>query len=180
MKPVDTSRFQFGVPRDDDPEFDPVEERVLLDAFEDEARGILESQAWVPGVESLLLAAGIGRVIALYLARFPRPALIQPEVWRDEMWMVVGDLPTVIFTTDASPTRADALRTYCEICAEWVEAARADGDVSGCYDMGVEPTEEHARMLESRIRFIRDVLIPEIEEAPGFHMDGWPLKPAGR
>jgi hypothetical protein len=27
MRPIDTSRFQFGVVPDDDPEFDPEEER---------------------------------------------------------------------------------------------------------------------------------------------------------
>jgi hypothetical protein len=86
-------------------------------------------------------------------------------VSRDEMWLVVGDLPTICFTTDTSPTRAAALRTYCDIAEEWADAVLTGSDLSECYDVGVEPTEEHARMLKSRTRTIRHDFALHVEEA---------------
>jgi hypothetical protein len=88
------------------------------------------------------------------------------------MWLVVGDLPVIFFTTDTSPTRADALRTYCDIADEWADVVMNGGGVCECYDMAVEPTEEHAHMLKSRTDYIRRALLPLVEEAPGFHMPG--------
>lgn len=170
MGPVDTSRFQFGVLPESDPEFDPEVERALLDDFARRARKTVEGQNWTPQTEEILLAFGIGRIIGLYLVRFQFLATVRPDVRRKEMWIVVGDLPTIIFTTDTSPTRADALRTYCEISEEWADAVLAGDDLSGCYDMHVEPSEEHARMLKSRTAFIRQELAPLVEEAPVFCM----------
>lgn len=156
MRRVDTSRFQFGVLPESDPEFYPEHERRLLDELATRARISLDVQEWTPPIEELLLAFGIGRIIGLYLVRFPIPAVVRPGVHRDEMWLVVGDLPTICFTTDTSPTPGDALRTYCDIAEEWADAVLSGSDVSDCYDMGVEPTEEHALMLKGRATTIRD------------------------
>jgi hypothetical protein len=165
MVAVDTSRFQFGVLPENDPEFDPGEERRLLAQFTHEARTSLERQAWAPPIEALLLAFGIGGILGLYLVRFRAPATLR-GVSRDEAWLVVGDLPTICFTTDTSPTRADALRTYCEIAEEWADAVLSGGDLSDCYDVGVEPNDEHANMLKWRTEYIRRELVPLAEEAP--------------
>jgi hypothetical protein len=171
MRLIDTSRFQFGVVPDDDPEFDAEEERRLLDELADEARSSLEDQGWAPPIQDMLLAFGIGGIIGLYLVRFSVPATVG-GVRRDEMWLVVGDIPTICFTTDTSPTRAAALRTYCDIAEEWAGAVLTGGDVSACYNVGVEPTEEHARMLKSRAGTIRHDFAVHLDET-----DGPPLTP---
>jgi hypothetical protein len=169
VRPVDTSRFQFGVHIDDDPEFDEAYERELLDELTRRARRILDDQRWAPPVRDFLLAFGFAPFIGLYLIRFEFPTAVQ-GVHRDEMWLIVGDMPTFFFTTDSSPTRADALRTYCDVADEWADAVLTDGDVSECCDMAVEPTEEHAHMLKWRTAYIRRELLPLVEDAPGFHM----------
>ena len=170
MKLIDTSRFQFGVVPDDDPEFNPEEERRLLDELAALARASLADQEWAPPIADLLLAFGIGGMIGLYLVRFPFPATVRGVVRRDEMWLVVGDLPTICFTTDTSPTRAAALCSYCDIAEEWAAAVLEGGDLSGCYNMGVEPTEEHAIMLKRRTATIRNDFARHVEDGSGFYM----------
>ncbi len=170
MRPIDTSRFQFGVLPDDDLDFDPEEERRLLEELASRAKTSLEDQYWTPPIADLLLAFGIGGIIGLYLVRFPIPATVRAGVRRDEMWLVVGDLPTICFTTDTSPTRSAALYTYCDIAEEWADAVLSGDDLSDCYDIGAEPTEEHARMLKSRVRTIRHDFAVHLEEGASFYM----------
>ena len=43
---------------------------------------------------------------------------------------------------------------------DWAEGVLSGGDVSGCFPIAVEPTEEHARMLLSRLEYIRQEFIP--------------------
>lgn len=77
-----------------------------------------------------------------------------------ERWVVVGDLPSMHFETDDTPTPASALELYCGIAQEWAETVLDGGDLSECYPIDVAPTREHADMLNSRIGFIREELIP--------------------
>jgi hypothetical protein len=41
------------------------------------------------------------------------------------------------------------------------------GDLADCYPVSAAPTEEHARMLKSRIEFIRKELIPNFSDFIG-------------
>jgi len=165
MPPVDTRQFQFGVISDID--YDETEERQALEELTQRARQIVQDQVWLPPCQDLLLAYGVFDIIGLYLARFEHPFTLNNGDRRDEIWLVLGDLPTIFFTTDASPTRAAAMRTYCDLAEAWANAVLSGGDVSDCYDMGVEPTPEHARMLQSRVASIRELFLPDLEGRVG-------------
>lgn len=77
-----------------------------------------------------------------------------------ERWVVVGDLPSMHFETDDSPTPAIALRLYCAIAQDWADNVLAGCDLSGSYPIPVAPTKEHADMLLSRIETLRKGFIP--------------------
>ncbi len=164
MQRVDTRRFQFGVISNDDPEYDQLEERRLLDEFAQRAKSIVLDQPWAPPIEDILLAFGLGRIIGLYLVRFAHPFLLDNGDRRDEIWLVLGDVPVLFFTTETSQTRAGALRAYCDMSEEWANAVLAGDDLSDCADIPAEPTAEHARMLKSRVVRIRRDFIPYIED----------------
>lgn len=53
---------------------------------------------------------------------------------------------------------------------EWAEAVLTGGDLSDCYDIGVEPTEEHALMLKDRTGTIRRDFVLHVEDGSGFSM----------
>jgi hypothetical protein len=164
MHPVDTSRFQFGVISDED--YDETDERRRLDELAQRVRGIIRDQPWAPPIQDLLLAFGVGDVLGLYLVRFEHPCTMDNGDRRDEMWVVAGDLPTIFFSTDCGRTRAEALRVYCDLADEWADAVLDGADISDCYEMHVEPTEEHARMLKSRAGTIRRKFIPYVDDPP--------------
>ena len=73
---------------------------------------------------------------------------------------MVGDLPSMHFETDDTPTPALALQLYCAIAQDWADTVLAGGDLSDSYPIPVAPTREHAEDLLSRIDFIRTKLIP--------------------
>ncbi|MDB5497221.1 MAG: hypothetical protein JWP28_1252 [Phenylobacterium sp.] len=74
--------------------------------------------------------------------------------------MVGGNLPSMHFETDDSPTPGVALRLYCEIAQNWADNVLEGRDLSDSYPIPVAPTREHAEMLLGRIGFIRKELIP--------------------
>jgi len=155
---LDTSTFQLRASSDDG-----AEEASLLRELEERARAFVQSHRWAPPIEELLLAFGIGGVIGLYLVRFQHGISSGEGRGAREIWVVVGDLPSVYFETEGSETPAGALRTYCAIAEAWAEAVIAGNDLAGCFPIPAEPTEEHARMLKSRLRTIRDEFVPLVE-----------------
>lgn len=152
---VDTSGFPFG--RDLD--YESAAEVERLDALAAEAHAFMDPDSWTPPIVDLVLAFGVAPMIGLFLARFApggKPA-------DAERWVVVGDLPSMHFETDDTPTPALALKLYCAIAQDWADNVLAGRDLSDSYPIEVAPTAEHAEMLLSRIAFIRSELVPLAE-----------------
>lgn len=156
--PIDTASFQLaGLP-------DPVEDAQLAQ-LEQEARDYIGTRPWSKPIREMLLAFGVGRILALFLVRFDEP--IKWEGEEDaELWVVVGDLPPAYFTTDDSPNPAEALETYCVFMEDWADRILDGEDLGGAYPIAAAPTKEHALMLKSRLEFIRQELIPTIQIWP--------------
>jgi hypothetical protein len=156
--PVDTSSFQLsGVPN--------PEEDAQLAVLEEEARDYVSTRPWSKPIREILLAYGLGRILALFLVRFEEPIRWDGEE-DAELWVVVGDLPPAYFGTDDSPNPVEALETYCIFMQDWADRILNGDDIDGAYPMAAAPTEEHARMLKSRIEFIRQELIPTVGLGP--------------
>ena len=151
--PIDTSKFQCRIPEDD------VEEAALLEPMAAESRAFVEAIPSSPPIQDILLAYGVGGILGLFLIRFVHPIAGGELDGEMEIWNVVGDLPSVVFDTESVRTPSDALRLYCAICQDWAETVLADGDLSECYPIRVEPTREHAEMLLGRIEFIREEMV---------------------
>jgi hypothetical protein len=80
---------------------------------------------------------------------------------------VVGDLPSMHFETDDTPTPALALQLYCAIAQDWADNVLAGRDLSESYPIPIAPTQQHAEMLLGRIDFIRQELIPRAAQSQG-------------
>lgn len=152
---IDTTRFPVG--RDID--YSSAEEIAALGALEADARAFMASDPWAASIADLPLAFGVAPMLGLYLVRFESPR--KPE--DAERWVVVGDLPSMHFETDDTPTPALALRLYCAIAQDWADNVIAGRDLSDSYPIEVAPTREYADMLLSRVDFIRSKLIPLAE-----------------
>jgi hypothetical protein len=149
---VDTSSFPTGENLD----YESEEEVEQLEVLRAEAWRYLHTYRWDPPIADLVLAFGIGTILALFLAR--REPGTRPE--DAERWVVVGNLPSMHFETDDAPTPAVALRLYCAIAQDWADNVLDGRDLSESYPIPVSPTRQHAEILLSRIDFIRTKLIP--------------------
>lgn len=155
---VDTSNFPVG--RDVD--YTSPEEVEALAALEAEAWAFVDSYRWNPPIADLPLAFAVAPILGLYLMRFEPGG--KPE--DAERCVVVGDLPSMHFETDDTPTPALALRMYAAIAQDWADNVIAGRDLSDSYPIEVEPTREHAEMLLGRVDFIRNELMPLVEPLP--------------
>jgi hypothetical protein len=149
---VDTSAFPVGI----DIDYESDEERERLRALTDSAWGFATSYRWTPPISDLVMAFAVAPMLGLYLMQFEPGG--PPE--DRERWVVVGDLPSMHFETDDTPTPALALQLYCAIAQNWADTVLAGGDLSDSYPIPVEPTRQHGEMLLSRVEFIRSKLIP--------------------
>lgn len=152
--PIDVSKFQVAPNLIGD---DPEDTRQLI-MMADRAANYVRSHSWAPPIQRLLLAYGIGGVLALFLVEFELPI----DGTDDQLWAVAGDLPSAYFVIDQARTPADAIEVYCELMEDWANKVLSGGDLSDEYPVEAEPTIEHAEMLLSRVDFIRQKLIPSV------------------
>ena len=163
IKLVDTACFQPTVlPGDSDYE----QEDALLAAMADDAHNYLMDYWPTPPITELILAFGVGNIIALFLARLSRPLTGEME-GETELWVVVGDAPSICFETTDAPTPALALELYCCIAQDWADNILAGRSLSDSFPITAEPTIEHANMLKSRIEMYRNHYIPVAGSSDG-------------
>jgi hypothetical protein len=151
---IDTSRFQLCP----DISGEDEEETQLLLSMADEAMRYVQKFKWAPPIDSMHLAYGLGGCVAIFLVTFKRPI---PGSLDRQLWIVVGDLPSVYMVADAGPDAKEALIAYCELMEEWADSVLVGRDLSECFPVGVEPTHELANMLKGRTKFIREEIIPQ-------------------
>lgn len=149
---IDASQFPVGLGID----YDSADEVTAMRALAAEAHAFVNGFRWSPPIEKLTLAFGVGPIVGLFLMRFAPGGKAEDR----ERWVVVGDLPSMHFETDDTPSPALALRLYCAIAQDWAENVLEGRDLSDSYPIDAAPTAEHARMLLDRIEFIRTELIP--------------------
>lgn len=105
---------------------DDEEETVLLNEMLREAKNFVSNFRWCRSIaESFVSEVAIGGVVAVFLLRI-EPA--SPEV-DDQLWVVVGDLPTAYLVTDQAPDGEAALRLYIGEMRRWIDAIRNQLDL---------------------------------------------------
>lgn len=131
-----------------------------LEALKEIARAHVMSWRSAQPIKEMVLAFGLAPIVAVFLVRYEVPLARGELAGATEMWAAAGDLPAMCFETDDARTPADALRLYCAIAEDWAETVLAGGDLAQCYPIPVEPTRELADMLLSRVRFLREEIVP--------------------
>jgi hypothetical protein len=136
---------------------DPEETR-LLNAMADEARQYILSFRWAPRKFESKLVWGVGKVFAIFLFRFDQ--LIGGT--DDQLWVVVGDLPSAYLVVEPNDSPREAAERYCEMMEQWCDAVAQKSDLSEVYPVKAAPTLANVDLLRRRIKFIRRDLISRI------------------
>lgn len=135
---------------------DSEEDTALLRAMASEARQYLAGFSWCPPVKAIHLAAGIGGVVAVFLAELTQKVGGQDSF----LWVVVGDLPSAYLVTADINNQKEAIESYCEIMDEWIAAVKSGKGIEDAFPVAAQPTQENAQHLANRLRFLREKVIP--------------------
>ncbi len=152
--PVDLDRVVSADEMVGDDETDTQQLREMLGW----AEAYMRSFHWCPPVIERYLAFGIGGVVAVFLFKLGRK-INEIDDW---LWVVVGDLPSAYLVTDRARNAREVLSLYCELMDDWARAALSGRTADKIFPVNAPATPEVARMLLSRMQFIREQIIPEI------------------
>ncbi|HWL92725.1 MAG TPA: hypothetical protein VNT79_04250 [Phycisphaerae bacterium] len=126
-----------------------------------EASSYLLSHEWCKEIVRGYWALGWEGVLAVFFFRFvPAKKGVDSTVW-----VIVGDIPPAYICND-NRDAATALEGYTTEMQKWVEAVKKRKSVKELIPVNAKPTREYADMLESRLKFIREELLPIACEAP--------------
>lgn len=143
---------------------DEPEDEKCLYRFAQTANSFLLSQKWCDGVEAGYLSYGVDGVLGVF---FFDIISAQPNV-DNQLWVISGDVPPAYLVCDDAPNPSGALDGYVYEMRRWVEAVKSDKPtdklIPVCYQNStnlVPPTKEFAEMLEGRLQFIEQEIIPD-------------------
>jgi hypothetical protein len=157
--PIDTSGWPTGPPHISYDEFDAQELAEMAELRERALDYVMSFRSAVP-IAELVLGFGLPLILAVFLVRFARPIERGEMEGEAEMWVLVGDGPSMAFETETARTPAEAMNLYCVLAEDWAAYVWDGDDPSECYPIPVARTREHARSLMGRVEFIRKELIP--------------------
>lgn len=120
----------------------------------------LAQHAWCQEITEGYLAWALTPIVGVF---FYRILPVRSDV-DNELWVVVGDLPTAYLVCDNAQTWQEALDAYGVEMMRWVDAVRNGESLKGIIPVNVSATKEHADMLEKRIKFIWEEFV---DQPPG-------------
>jgi len=123
------------------------------------AENYIQSFSWCPPIKDMYFAYGVGGIVAVFIVEF----LQRIQGYDEELWIVVGDVPSAYLVVEPMDDEAQALERYCELMDQWITAVRNADDLSKVFPVSAEPTVKHVNMLRSRIELLRSALIPRID-----------------
>jgi hypothetical protein len=87
----------------------------------------------------------------------------------DSVWIIAGDISPAYIDVAICQTVRDALEAYIDVLQDWIDAVLKEESVSEMmplyvrYSMNRIPaTPEYANLLQYRVKYIRDKLLPEL------------------
>lgn len=110
-------------------------------------------------VRQLFFGGGVGGVAAVFLAELDKSTPVGG--WT---WIVVGDLPPAHLPVGPNKTPADALSAYIAVMEKWVAAVRQGENAQSITTVIAPPDAEHADMLDSRLRMLKEDIYPFIRD----------------
>ena len=124
-----------------------------------EAKNYLNSFDWCRNINRGWLAQEWGYVLCVfYFEITPRPDSKADNF----VWIVVGDLPTVYIDIESATNVKEVLESYIFLMQDWIDQVNNGKSIDNCYPIEVKPTKKMAKMLEGRIKIIKDDFINQL------------------
>ena len=153
--PVESTRSISELAGDDE------EDTALLLDMKEEALDFLAGKDWCRRITDIYWGDGIGGVVAVFLFAFESAPGV--DALATPAWCVVGDLPPLLLPClGRQDTPVAVLERYCSELEKWAQSVSRGEGGSGCVPVAVAPTAEHVEMLQTRVRSLREDVIPEL------------------
>jgi hypothetical protein len=134
-----------------------AEETKGFEELARQARELISSFEWCAGVQEVYSGIVVAGVIGVFLVRI-LPARPDIDEW---LWVIVGDVPPAYLVTDEASSPGEALVVYVDLMRQWVAAVNVGQPVTDLVPVNAAPMKEFAAMLDSRLRFLLERVLPE-------------------
>jgi hypothetical protein len=118
----------------------------------------LDGFSWAKRTGNVWVGESIPSVLGLFAVELD-PA--SEDIDR-HIWVVVGDLPPAYISTEYAQSPKAALEGYIAEMDAWVEAVKNGESVDQLIPVNGAPTKENVEVLESRLSFITDKILPDL------------------
>jgi hypothetical protein len=137
------------------------EDTSLLQSMLEEGAEYLASFKWCVAIKQKFFGWGAGGICAVFLFEIENSASPDDSL----LWVIVGDVPPAYLVAGDGPANPlAALATYVDLMQEWVDAAKGGRSVVGLVPVNVPATRENARLLASRLEYIREAFLDVSDE----------------
>jgi len=140
---------------------DTEEDTELLRVMADGAANFLKSFPWCKKILTSYFGDGFGGVVGVFLFHI-EPTREDIDKW---LWVVFGDVPPAFLVIDRARKPSRALECYIEEVSRWVELAKQGRSSTKVIPVLVPATPENAVDIESRLKMLREVIVPAFREA---------------
>ena len=137
---------------------DDADDTARLEQDLQAARRYLLNQKWCFGIRSMYFGAGLGSIVAVFLAELDQ----RPSGVDECVWVVVGDVPPAYLVLDVCPTPIAALEAYVELMRAWVDLAYEGKQSDEVFPVNLLATPENAEKLQKRLEALTMTVIPWI------------------
>ena len=122
-----------------------------------EAVDYLSSQKWCHKIIDGWFAVGWGYIMTAFFFRFDPIGEGVP----DNVWIIVGDLPSAYIDAIDNTNGVMAVEAYVIEMQKWVDSVKLGTSIDNLIPVNVPPTKEFANMLEERLQILREeILLP--------------------
>ena len=125
----------------------------------EEAKRYLNSFSWCREITSGSLVRSFGYILCIFLFEIEPTKDSGAD---DKLWVIVGDLPYAYLDIIEYKTPYDALDFYCHLMEEWIDHVKTGKFLEEYYPVNIQPTLEHANMLDTRIQLIKHDFLQQV------------------
>jgi hypothetical protein len=127
-----------------------------------EAEEYINGFKWCKQIKEAHLYYNLGSTLCVFLFNIYN---IQSTDEADNvLWIIVGDLPSMYLDTYNIKSLKEALENYAELGGEWADNIITKKSVKDCFPFDEKPSLKLAKLLKSRVEFIRSNLLDNIED----------------
>jgi len=139
---------------------DDLEYYTEVVALHNEATEYLTGFKWCKKILNTNLYLNLGAVLCVFVFEIENAASSSDNY----LWVIVGDLPAMYLDIHGPKTIKEALKYYISLASGWIYKVKAGKPLDDCYPFKAIQTTEIANIFQNKISFLRNNVMPELEE----------------